>query len=110
MADFLSIFPPQLIPGWLPLDAIVRTGKPAVRANSQKQGAKFFHNFVEAIFPLSYAAAQALGAHLRIPKAKQPVSVLDLATGSGVWGVALAEQSTQVHLTAVDWPPVLPMP
>ena len=97
----------QLIPGWLSLDKTVHTGKPSVRVNSQKQGAKFFHEFVEAIFPLSYAAAQALGAHLRIPKAKQPVSVLDLAAGSGVWGIALAEQSPQVQVTAVDWPPVL---
>lgn len=97
----------QLIPGWLSLDKTVHTGKPSVRVNSQKQGAKFFHAFVEAIFPLSYAAAQALGAHLRIPKAKQPVSVLDLAAGSGVWGIALAEQSPQVQVTAVDWPPVL---
>jgi ubiquinone/menaquinone biosynthesis C-methylase UbiE len=33
--------------------------------------------------------------------------VLDLAAGSGVWGIALAEQSPQVHITAVDWPAVL---
>ena len=97
----------QLIPGWLGLDEIVRTGKPSNRVNAQKQGAKFFLKFVESIFPLSYAAAKTLGLHLRIPKAKAPVRVLDVAAGSGVWGIALAEMSPLVHVSAVDWPQVL---
>jgi ubiquinone/menaquinone biosynthesis C-methylase UbiE len=97
----------QLIPKWLTLDKIVRTGKPNAAVNSEKKGAEFFAEFVEALFPLSYAAAKTLGEHLRIPKAKKPVSVLDLAAGSGVWGIALAEQSPQVHVSAVDWPFVL---
>jgi SAM-dependent methyltransferase len=36
-----------------------------------------------------------------------PLSVLDLAAGSGVWSIALAERSPQVHVTAVDWEGVL---
>jgi len=97
----------QLIPKWLGLDKIVRTGQPAAKVNSGKTGAGFFTKFVESIFPLSYAAAKTLGEYLRIPEAKRPVSVLDLAAGSGVWGIALAEQSPLVHVSAVDWPPVL---
>ncbi|MGH7975655.1 MAG: methyltransferase, partial [Limisphaerales bacterium] len=57
--------------------------------------------------PLSYAAAKTLGEHLKISKAKNPVSVLDIAAGSGVWGIALAEQSRHVQISAVDWPDVL---
>ena len=97
----------QLVPKWLELTDVVRTGKPALAVNQNKQGAKFFANFVESLFPLSYPAAKALGEHLGIPKTKTPVSVLDLAAGSGVWGVALAEQSPQVSVSAVDWPEVL---
>jgi hypothetical protein len=97
----------QLIPKWLALPQTVRTGKSAATVNSEKNGTAFFTEFVESIFPLSYSAAKTLGEHLGIPKAKKPVHVLDLAAGSGVWGVALAEQSPQVHITAVDWPPVL---
>jgi len=107
LGGFFRHLSTQLIPGWLSLESSVRTGKPFVRANSQPAGAKFFHEFVEAIFPLSYPAAQALGAHLHLAKATQPVAVLDLAAGSGVWGVALAELSPQVQITSVDWPPVL---
>lgn len=97
----------QLIPNWLSLDKSVRTGRSVPRVNSAKKGARFFAEFVESIFPLSYSAAKTLGKHLRISHAKSPVTVLDLAAGSGVWGIALAEQSPLVHVRAVDWPAVL---
>jgi hypothetical protein len=97
----------QILPKWQQLDEVVRTGKPVSAANSQKQGAEFFANFVESLFPMGYPGARALGEHLGISKASAPINVLDLAAGSGVWGIALAEQSPQVRLTAVDWPEVL---
>jgi ubiquinone/menaquinone biosynthesis C-methylase UbiE len=96
-----------LIPNWLDLERIVRHGRPAGAVNAEKVGAKFFADFVEAIFPLSYRAAQTLGEHIKISKTRERLSVLDLAAGSGVWGIALAQQSPQVHITAVDWPKVL---
>ena len=39
----------------------------------------------------------------------RPVRVLDLAAGSGVWGIALAQGSEQATVTAVDWPEVIPI-
>lgn len=97
----------QLIPRWLQIGDVVRTGKPAMAANAAQEGAKFFEGFVESLFPMSYAAAKTLGEHLQISKATAPVNVLDIATGSGVWGIALAQQSPHVRMTAVDWPNVL---
>ena len=97
----------QLVPRWLKLHELVRTGRPASAVNQQDDGAKFFQQFVEDIFPMSYGAAKALGEALRLADAKRPVRVLDIATGSGVWGIALAQQSSQVSVTAVDWPDVL---
>jgi len=97
----------QLIPKWLQLGKAVRTGKPVRTVNSHRGGAKFFADFVESLFPLSFPAASALGEHLEISKAKQPIHVLDIAAGSGVWGIALAKQSPHVKLAAVDWPEVL---
>ena len=35
------------------------------------------------------------------------VKVLDLAAGSGVWGIAQAQSSPRVQVTAVDWPEVI---
>jgi ubiquinone/menaquinone biosynthesis C-methylase UbiE len=97
----------QLIPKWLQLRHVVRTGKPAMLVNNEKDGAKFFAKFVESLFPLSFPAASALGEHLKISQSKAPVNVLDIAAGSGVWGIALARQSLHVNITAVDWPLVL---
>jgi 3-hydroxy-5-methyl-1-naphthoate 3-O-methyltransferase len=97
----------QLVPKWLALEKIVRTGRSDTHVNSEKEGAEFFGEFVESLFALSYAGAKVLGEYLGVPKAKKPIRVLDLAAGSGVWGIALAEQSPQVRVTAVDWPPVL---
>src|SRR5262245_28560398 len=99
----------QFIPKWLGLTDIVRTGKPARTVNAESDGAAFFEQFVEDIFPLSRRAAVGLADHLKLPAATSPVSVLDLAAGSGVWGVSLAEKSKQVRVTAVDWPGVLPV-
>jgi ubiquinone/menaquinone biosynthesis C-methylase UbiE len=97
----------QILPKWVQLPEVVRSGKPADLVNEPKRGAQFFAQFVEAIFPMSYMAARALGEHLQISKTKKPISVLDIATGSGVWGIALAEQSKLVSISGVDWPEVL---
>jgi len=99
----------QLIPKWLRLTEVVRTGKPATAVNAETEGAAFFQQFVEDIFPLSRQAAVGLADHFKLAEAKSPVAVLDLAAGSGVWGVSLAEKSPHVRVTAVDWPGVLPV-
>jgi len=98
----------QLLPKWMQLAEIVKTGKPANHVNQEGDGSDFFQKFVEDIFPMSYPAAKALGESLKLAATGAPVRVLDLAAGSGVWGVALAQQSPAVTVTAVDWPGVLP--
>lgn len=99
----------QLLPKWMQLREVVRTGKPAVVVNDEDTGAAFFQKFVEDIFPMSYGAAKALGEAMKVSASAAGVRVLDLAAGSGVWGIALAQQSPQVTVTAVDWPGVLPV-
>lgn len=97
----------QLLPQWLELTEVVRSGRPATPVNHQAHGEEFFAQFVRSLFPLSYPAARQLGEHLGLPRAATPVSVLDLGAGSGVWGIALAQQSPRVRVRAVDWPRVL---
>ncbi len=97
----------QLLPNWLQLPEVVRTGKPANAVNGQAAGPEFFADFVEALFPLSYPAAQKLGEHLGLSRSNGAISVLDIGAGSGVWGIGLARQSPQVRVRAVDWPQVL---
>ncbi len=99
----------QLLPNWMQMSDILRTGKPARAVNTQEEGAAFFEEFVEALFPVNYRVAQTLAAALKLADAPEPVKVLDIAAGSGVWGVALAQASKNVSVTAVDWPRVLPV-
>ncbi len=91
------------IPKWLHLTEVVQTGKPTVAVNQEGDGSEFFEAFVEDLFPVGYPAARALAAAL--PDKKR---VLDLAAGSGVWSIPLAQSSKAVRVTAVDWPGVLP--
>ena len=97
----------HLIPRWLHLAEIVGTGMPVKAVNQEDTGSAFFEQFVVDIFPMSYPSAKTLAAHFQLDSAAQQVSVLDLAAGSGVWGIALAQCSPLVRVTAVDWPAVL---
>ena len=97
----------QLLPKWMQLSEIVRTGKPAISVNREVEGAAFFQQFVEGLFPFNHATAQSLAGVLGIAASTKPVRILDLAAGSGVWGIVLAQKSPQVRVTAVDWPSVL---
>jgi ubiquinone/menaquinone biosynthesis C-methylase UbiE len=99
----------QLIPNWLHLSDVVATGKPAESVNQADGGEAFFQELVSNIFPMSYAPAKALAAHLALGESGPPVRVLDLGTGSGVWSIAIAQSSPRVKVTAVDWPGVLPI-
>jgi len=105
---FLKHTSQQLIPHWLQLNEVVRTGKPATSVNQEGAGSDFFQQFVADIFPLSYPAAMTLAKHLALGNSGTEVRVLDIAAGSGVWGIALAQTSERVTVTAVDWIGVLP--
>ena len=98
-----------LLPEWMKLSEIVQTGKPALAVNQETTGSAFFETLVPALFPMAYPSAQVLAKVLNLAQTQQPVAVLDLAAGSGVWGIALAQASPQVQVTAIDWADVIPV-
>src|SRR6266436_8690847 len=102
-AGFFGTIAPQLISRWLRLSDIVRVGRPAVALNQETEGTEFFSQLVENIIPMSYPAAKKLGDHLKVAKTKDEIRILDLAAGSGIWGIALAQESPRVRVSAVDW-------
>lgn len=97
----------QLLPQWLRLAEVVRTGRPVTRTNREPAGGDYFAAFVESLFPVNRRAAEALARELGLERARPPVSVLDLGAGSGVWGITLAEAAPGIRVHAVDWPGVL---
>jgi SAM-dependent methyltransferase len=98
----------QLIKNWMNLTECVRTGRPCASVNQQQTGAEFFAQFVEDIFNMSFASASA-AAEALLSKSKGAIRVLDIAAGSGVWGIAMARSRPHVRVTAVDWPAVIPV-
>jgi SAM-dependent methyltransferase len=108
LAGFFSMNRVRLMQQWMKLDEIVRTGRPADARNQEGPGTEFFTELVENIIPMSYGSAEALGDHLKLAGAKNEVRVLDLASGSGIWGIVLAQKSPAVQVTAVDWAGIIP--
>jgi ubiquinone/menaquinone biosynthesis C-methylase UbiE len=108
LAGLFGSILPVMISRWLRLTDIVRDGRPAVAVNQETEGTEFFSQLVETIIPMSYAAAQKLAHHLKVEKAKDELRAIDLAAGSGVWGIALAQKSPRLRVTAVDWAGMIP--
>jgi ubiquinone/menaquinone biosynthesis C-methylase UbiE len=99
----------HLLPRWMKLTEVVRSGQPTRVVNEEADGGAYFREFVEDIFPMSYDAATVLADELGLAEITQPHSLIDLAAGSGVWGVAMAQASQLLQVTAVDWAEVLPV-
>ena len=102
----------QILQQWMHLPEIVRTGKPIKAVNQHNQGAEFFAKFVEDLFNLNYAGAAALADALAPELAAQDggaINVLDIAAGSGVWGIAIAKRMPRAQITALDWKEVTPV-
>lgn len=108
LAGFFGMVRTHILPDWLGLTDAVRTGAPPIALNQQAHGPEFFSVLVENIIPMSYPAATKLGQSLKLAKSRKPVRVLDIAAGSGIWGIALAQQSPQVRVTAQDWAEMIP--
>jgi SAM-dependent methyltransferase len=108
LAGFFPMNMKRLIPLWLNLHEIVRTGRPPEARNQEQEGTAFFSELVENIIPMSYSSARVLADHLKVGERTSAVRVLDIAAGSGIWGIAFAQKSPQVRVTAVDWEGMIP--
>lgn len=91
---------------WGDLTRVVRTGSPFQRVNSE-HGEEFFQKFVPQLFPMSYPCAKAAAELLGVGSTWKALSVLDVAAGSGAWGIAFAQSDPDTRVTAQDWPGVL---
>lgn len=106
---FFLLTSERMLSEWSKLCSIVRSGRPSHRINEEEYGTRFFQQFVEDIFPIHLPAARRLAETLQISNVAAPVSVLDLAAGSGVWSIAMAKGSPHVRVTAVDWSGIIPI-
>jgi 2-polyprenyl-3-methyl-5-hydroxy-6-metoxy-1,4-benzoquinol methylase len=62
--------------------------------------------FAHSMAPMMAPMAAPLGA-IALEGRSGPVSVLDIAAGHGLFGIAVAKQNPQARIVAVDWAAVL---
>lgn len=63
---FFLLTKEPMLSAWGKLDEAVRSGRPAHHINREQEGTSFFLKFVEDIFPIHYAGAQALATALGV--------------------------------------------
>jgi len=107
--DYLGAFleDDSLWQAWGQLTDAVRTGRPPRAVERQAEAERFFPRLVRSLHVMNREparrAAQALGAGA----ARRGLRVLDVACGSGVWGIAVAEADPEARVTFQDFPGVL---
>lgn len=63
-------------------------------------------DFARGMMPMMAPAAEAIAGLIEADKG-EPMRVLDIAAGHGVFGVTVARRNPQAEVTAVDWKSVL---
>jgi Methylase involved in ubiquinone/menaquinone biosynthesis len=62
--------------------------------------------FAQSMAPMMAPLAAPLGAVV-LEGSTAPMTVLDIAAGHGLFGIEIARQNPQAHVTGLDWAPVL---
>jgi ubiquinone/menaquinone biosynthesis C-methylase UbiE len=91
----------SMFDSWKQLGDVVKSGKPLVRVEEKENAESFFPVLVRSLHVMNREPAR------RSAKVLGGKRVLDIACGSGVWGIAIAEANPEARVTANDFPRVL---
>jgi 2-polyprenyl-3-methyl-5-hydroxy-6-metoxy-1,4-benzoquinol methylase len=101
------ILAPELRESFHQLTAAVRRGGTAISdEGTVSHDNPIWVEFARAMAPLMQMPAQLL-AGLVGGDTGQPLRVLDVAAGHGLFGITIADRYRHSHVTALDWPHVL---
>jgi ubiquinone/menaquinone biosynthesis C-methylase UbiE len=87
---------------WRDLTEIVKTGQPVRKLDDPVKAAEFWDKLIDPLFNLNYAAATMLGKELARVHPTGAYRVLDVAAGSGVWGIGAAQADKRASVTSFD--------
>jgi len=89
------------------LAEIVRAGRTVLPGDGSVEPENpIWVQFAETMAPMMAPMAAPLGAVV-LERHKGPMHVLDIAAGHGLFGIEIAKQNPQAHVTGLDWAPVL---
>lgn len=96
---------PMLTSPFQHLADIVKNGRTTLPAEGTVSNDNpIWVEFAEAMAPMQFQAAQEIAGIL---SGDGPVSVLDIAAGHGLFGIAMAQRNPKGQITALDWANVL---
>ena len=88
---------------WHHLPASVQSGQPVQRVNDEAVRVHFFPALVRSLHIITREPARRTAQILLAGRRRKGLRVLDVACGSGVWGIAIAEQYQEARVTAQDF-------
>lgn len=106
LGGFFEIFQKGIM-DWLKLPEAVKTGQPVRSFEGQKKSEEFFPPLIRALHVANMGPAHNLVRKLGIGTRWRGLKVLDVAAGSGVWGIAVAQEDPSTTVAALDFPKIL---
>jgi SAM-dependent methyltransferase len=89
------------------LAAVVRAGRTSLPGDGSVEPENpLWVEFAENMAPMMGPMAGPLG-QVVLDGYEGPMRVLDIAAGHGLFGIEIAKQNKQAHVTGLDWAPVL---
>lgn len=89
---------------WNDLAEIVRTGQPPQKIEAKEAAEDFFPALVRGLHVINTQPARRTAEILGAGTTHKGMSVIDVACGSGIWGIAVAEADKEARVTAQDFP------
>ena len=87
-------------------EAVRQGGVPAAGDNTVSAENPIWVEFARSMMPMMVPAAHAIAGLLGAAP-QDPIKVLDIAAGHGVFGITIAQQYSRAEIVAVDWKAVL---
>ena len=105
MVGFLAL--PEMRQTYEHLADIVRNGRTVLPGEGTVEPENpVWVEFARSMAPMMAPLAGPLGA-IVLEGRTRPMRVLDIAAGHGLFGIEIAKQNPQAHVTGLDWAPVL---
>lgn len=92
---------------WSGLTETVRTGTPFRPVERQQEAEAFFPKLIRGLHVMNREPARRTAEALGAGRDRRGLQVVDVACGSGVWSIAIAQADKQARITAQDFPGVL---
>jgi ubiquinone/menaquinone biosynthesis C-methylase UbiE/predicted transcriptional regulator len=88
---------------WFKLTEVLKTGKPSLPSGTEQEGGfNYYKELVPLLFRTTHLVAAGGAKALGIGAELKGLKIMDVGTGSGAWGIALAQADPTCQIYGVD--------